>query len=112
MGCRNATLPDGRTQMSVAVQDGRIAATRRGMTRVPELLAAGLTVAFGQDCVMDPWYGLGSGDSRNWHELAHMALHVGQMTSQVAMRQCFKAVTTQPAQPLGLEGYGLATAAR
>lgn len=112
MGCRNATLPDGRTQMSVAVQDGRIAEKRRGMTRVPELLAAGLTVAFGQDCVMDPWYGLGSGDSRNWHELAHMALHVGQMTSQVAMRQCFKAVTTQPAQPLGLEGYGLAAAAR
>lgn len=98
--------------MSVAVQDGRIAEKRRGMTRLPELLAAGLTVAFGQDCVMDPWYGLGSGDSRNWHELAHMALHVGQMTSQVAMRQCFKAVTTQPAQPLGLEGYGLAAAAR
>ena len=101
MGCRNATLPDGR-----------IAETRRGMTRVPELLAAGLTVAFGQDCVMDPWYGLGSGDSRNWHELAHMALHVGQMTSQATMRQCFKAVTTQPAQALGLEGYGLAAAAR
>ena len=110
MGCRNATLPDGRTQMSVAIQDGRIAEKRRGMTRLPELLAAGLTVAFGQDCVMDPWYGLGSSDSRNWHELAHMALHVGQMTSQVAMRQCFKAVTTQPAQPLGLEGYGLAAA--
>lgn len=41
-----------------------------------------------------------------------MALHVGQMTSQATMRQCFEAVTTQPAQPLGLEGYGLATAAR
>ena len=96
--------------MSVAVQDGRIAEKRRGMTRVPELLAAGLTVAFGQDCVMDPWYGLGSGDSRNWHELAHMALHVGQMNSQETMRQCFEAVTTQPAQALGLEGYGLAAA--
>ena len=99
MGCRNATLPDGR-----------IAETRRGMTRVPELLAAGLTVAFGQDCVMDPWYGLGSSDSRNWHELAHMGLHVGQMTSQATKRQCFEAVTTQPAQPLGLEGNGLAAA--
>ncbi|MFQ5467888.1 MAG: cytosine deaminase, partial [Kiloniellaceae bacterium] len=33
---------------------------RRGMTRVPELMAAGLTVAFGQDCVMDPWYPLGA----------------------------------------------------
>ncbi|WP_119965103.1 amidohydrolase family protein [Simplicispira lacusdiani] len=78
---------------------------RRGMTRVPELLAAGLTVAFGQDCVMDPWYGLGSGDML---EVAHMGLHVGQMTSQTAMRQCFEAVTTQPARLLGLDGYGLA----
>ena len=33
---------------------------RRGMTRVPELMAAGVNVAFGHDCVMDPWYGLGS----------------------------------------------------
>ena len=33
---------------------------RRGMTRVPELMAAGVNVAFGHDCVMDPWYGMGS----------------------------------------------------
>ena len=77
---------------------------RRGMTRVPELLAAGLCVAFGQDCVMDPWYGLGSADML---DVAHMGLHVAQMTSQTAMRQCFEAVTTQPARLLGLEGYGL-----
>lgn len=78
---------------------------RRGMTRVPELMAAGLTVAFGHDCVMDPWYGGGSADML---EAAHMGLHVAQMTSQAAMRQCFEAVTTNPAQLLGLEGYGLA----
>ena len=77
---------------------------RRGMTRVPELMAAGLTVAFGQDCVMDPWYGLGSADML---EVAHMGLHVGQMTSQAAMRQCYEAVTTHPARLLGLEAYGL-----
>ncbi|HVR53320.1 MAG TPA: amidohydrolase family protein [Pseudorhodoferax sp.] len=78
---------------------------RRGMTRVPELLAQGLTVAFGQDCVMDPWYALGSGDML---EVAHMGLHVAQMTGQAAMRQCFDAVTANPAQILQLEGYGLA----
>ena len=77
---------------------------RRGMTRVPELLAAGVPVAFGHDCVMDPWYGLGSGDML---EVAHMGLHVAQMTSQDAMRQCFAAVTTTPARILGLDGYGL-----
>jgi len=78
---------------------------RRGMTRVPELLAHGVTVAFGQDCVMDPWYALGSGDML---EVAGMGLHVAQMTSQAAMRQCFDAVTTNPARILGLDGYGLA----
>ncbi|WP_454753281.1 amidohydrolase family protein [Cupriavidus necator] len=78
---------------------------RRGMTRVPELLAAGVPVAFGHDCVMDPWYGLGSGDML---EVAHMGLHVAQMTGQEAMRACFTAVTGTPAQILGLEGYGIA----
>ena len=66
---------------------------RRGMTRVPELLAAGIPVAFGHDCVMDPWYSLGSGDML---EVAHMGLHVAQMTGQDAMRACFDAVTRDP----------------
>jgi cytosine/creatinine deaminase len=78
---------------------------RRGMTRVPELMAAGITVAFGHDCVMDPWYSLGSGDML---EVAHMGLHVAQMTSQAQMRACFDAVTQNPAQILGLQGYGIA----
>ena len=82
---------------------------RRGMTRVPELLAAGVTVAFGHDCVMDPWYGLGSGDML---EVAHMGLHVAQMTGQAAMRQCFEAVTAAPARILGLQGYGIAPGCR
>jgi cytosine deaminase len=78
---------------------------RRGMTRVPELLAAGVPVAFGHDCVMDPWYGLGSGDML---EVAHMGLHVAQMTSQAGILQCFEAVTAAPARILGLQGYGIA----
>jgi len=77
---------------------------RRGMTRVPELLAAGVNVAFGHDCVMDPWYSLGSGDML---EVAAMGLHVAQMTGQAAMRACFDAVTVNAARVLGLEGYGL-----
>jgi cytosine deaminase len=79
------------------------------MTRVPELLAAGVPVAFGHDCVMDPWYGLGSGDML---EVAHMGLHVAQMTGQAAMRQCFQAVTDAPARILGLQGYGIAPGCR
>ncbi len=78
---------------------------RRGMTRVPELLAHGVNVAFGQDCVMDPWYSLGSGDML---EVAGMGLHVAQMTSQAAMRHCFDAVTVNAAKVMHLQGYGLA----
>ena len=53
---------------------------------------------------MDPWYSLGSGDML---EVAHMGLHVAQMTSQAAMRQCFDAVTVNPAKLMHLPGYGL-----
>jgi cytosine/creatinine deaminase len=77
---------------------------RRGMTRVPELLAAGVNVGFGHDCVMDPWYALGSADML---EVASMGLHVAQMTSVAGQRQCFDAVTVNSARILGLEGYGL-----
>ncbi|NMM04988.1 amidohydrolase family protein [Polaromonas sp.] len=77
---------------------------RRGMTRVPELMAAGVNVAFGHDCVMDPWYGMGSGDML---EVAHMGLHVAQMTSQKGIRACFDAVTTNAAKVMHLQGYGL-----
>jgi cytosine deaminase len=77
---------------------------RRGMTRVPELLAAGVNVGFGHDCVMDPWYALGSADML---EVAAMGLHVAQMTSTTGQRQCFDAVTVNNARILGLQGYGL-----
>ena len=82
---------------------------RRGMTRVPELLAAGVNVGFGHDCVMDPWYPLGSGDML---EVAAMGLHVAQMTSVDGQRQCFDAVTVHNARILGLEGYGLEVGCR
>jgi len=77
---------------------------RRGVTRVPELMQAGLDVAFGQDCVLDPWYGLGSADML---EVAHMGLHLTQMTSQAGIQACFEAITRNPAKILGLENYGL-----
>jgi cytosine deaminase len=77
---------------------------RRGMTRVKELLAAGVNVAFGHDCVMDPWYSFGSHDML---EVAHMGLHVAQMTGTEEIRRIFDAVTVNGARTLGLEGYGL-----
>ena len=81
---------------------------RRGMTRVPELKAAGVNVAFGHDCVMDPWYSLGSGDML---EVAHMAIHAAPMTSREAMRGAYDSVTVNGATALGLENYGISVGA-
>ena len=82
---------------------------RRGMTRVKELMKAGINVAFGQDALLDPWYSFGSHDML---EVAHMGLHVAQMTGIDQMRQIFEAVTTNGAKVMGLEGYGLTTGCR
>ena len=49
---------------------------RRGITRVKELMAAGINVCFGHDDVFDPWYPLGTG---NMLQVLHMGLHVCQM---------------------------------
>ena len=79
---------------------------RRGMTRVKELVNAGINVAFGHDCVMDPWYSLGSHDML---EVAGMGLHVGQMTGVAEIQSCFDAVTCNGAKAMHLEGYGIET---
>ena len=77
---------------------------RRGMTRVKEMIETGIPVALGHDCVMDPWYGLGSHDML---EVAHMAVHVGLMTGTEEMRSIFDGVTTAAAATLHLDGYGI-----
>ena len=77
---------------------------RRGMARVPEMLDHGIEVAFGQDCVLDPWYPLGAADML---DVALMGLHVAQMTSPAAMRRCFDLVTEAPARVMHLSDYGL-----
>jgi cytosine deaminase len=82
---------------------------RRGMTRVPEMLKAGIRVGFGQDCVLDPWYSLGTADML---DVAFMGLHVAQMTSPADMRRCFDMVTTESAAIMGLQDYGLAVGKR
>lgn len=77
---------------------------RRGMTRVRELMDAGLNVSFGHDCVMDPWYSMGSGDML---EVGHMAIHVAQMAGIDDKKRIFEALTVNSARTMGLAGYGL-----
>jgi cytosine/creatinine deaminase len=77
---------------------------RRGLTRIPELRAAGVNVALGQDCVMDPWYGLGGADML---DVAHMAVHAVPMTSREAIAWSFSAVTETAARVMGLDNHTL-----
>ncbi|WP_208999664.1 amidohydrolase family protein [Pannonibacter phragmitetus] len=78
---------------------------RRGLTRVKEMQAHGITVGWGQDCVLDPWYSLGTADML---DVAFMGLHVAQMTHPAEMARCFRMVTEDNARILNLQGYGLA----
>lgn len=77
---------------------------RRGLTRVKEMQAMGIPVGWGQDCVLDPWYSLGTADML---DVAFMGLHVAQMTHPAEMARCFTMVTETNAQILNLKGYGL-----
>jgi cytosine deaminase len=77
---------------------------RRGLTRVPELLTAGVNVAFGHDDIMDPWYPLGSHDML---EVAHMGAHCLQMMGTSQLETVLAMVTGRGAQVLNLEKYGL-----
>jgi cytosine deaminase len=82
---------------------------RRGLTRVKEMQALGIRVGWGQDCVLDPWYSLGTADML---DVAFMGLHVAQMSSPADMKKCFDMVTTVNAQILGLDHLGLAVGKR
>ncbi len=77
---------------------------RRGLTRVKEMQAVGIPVGWGQDCVLDPWYSLGTGDML---DVAFMGLHVAQMSHPDEMARCFTMVTEVNAQIMGLADYGL-----
>jgi cytosine deaminase len=78
---------------------------RRGLTRVKEMQAMGIPVGWGQDCVLDPWYSLGTADML---DVAFMGLHVAQMTHPAEMARCFTMVTETNARIMNLDGYGLA----
>jgi cytosine deaminase len=77
---------------------------RRGLTRVKEMQALGIPVGWGQDCVRDPWYSLGTGDML---DVAFMGLHVAQMSHPDEMARCFTMVTETNAQIIGAQDYGL-----
>ena len=83
---------------------------RRGITRVKELLAAGVNVTFGQDCVNDAFYPFGRADML---EVANISAHAAQLTTSDEIETVFEMMTTNAARTLGvLDDYGIAVGKR
>jgi cytosine deaminase len=70
---------------------------RRGITRVKEMLAAGINVCFGHDDVFDPWYPLGTG---NMLQVLHMGLHVCQLMGYQQIDDGLRLLPTIAPEPL------------
>lgn len=77
---------------------------RRGVTRVKEMLDAGINVCFGHDDVFDPWYPLGTA---NMLQVLHMGLHVCQLMGYQQIDESLQLITTYSAKTLNLQNYGL-----
>lgn len=78
---------------------------RRGITRVKELTAAGINVAYGQDCVKDPFYPIfGQADML---EVGMVVAHAAQFNTPKEMETLFDMPTVNSARILRLDDYGL-----
>ncbi|MBC3349827.1 MULTISPECIES: cytosine deaminase [Pseudomonas] len=78
---------------------------RRGVTRVNELLEAGMNVCFGQDSIVDPWYPLGNG---NILRVLEAGLHICHMLGYRNLQSALDLVTDNSAKAMALgERYGL-----
>jgi cytosine deaminase len=78
---------------------------RRGITRVRDLLEAGVPVCCGSDNIQDPFNPFGRGDLLLVANLLAHAAHLGSPTEQAAV---LESITLAPAAALGLPDYGLA----
>jgi cytosine deaminase len=78
---------------------------RRGLTRVKELWQNGINVSLGQDCIHDPWYIFGTGSMIG---VAHMTVHVSQMTGLPEIDACYDMITTNGGRTLHIPDYDLA----
>ncbi len=78
---------------------------RRGVTRVKEMLEAGINVCFGHDDVFDPWYPMGTG---NMLQVLHMGLHVCQLMGYEQINDSLKLIGEHSARTLNVQArYGL-----
>jgi cytosine deaminase len=111
-GCARAGVTVVSNPVTNLVLQGRgdRGLVRRGTTRVRELLAAGVGVAFGQDCVLDGFYPFGRGDLL---EVALVSAHAAHLATVSEQHQVLAAVTSVPATAWRLgDEYGVRAGAR
>jgi cytosine deaminase len=82
---------------------------RRGITRVKELLAAGVNVAMGQDCVKDTFYPFGRADML---EVALITAHAAHLSLPPEVETVFAMGTTRAARVLRIPDYTVAVGHR
>lgn len=79
---------------------------RRGITRVKELLEAGVNVAYGQDCIKDTFYPtFGQADML---EVGQLLAHAAQMSMPSEVETLFDMPTINSARVMRLPAYGIA----
>jgi cytosine deaminase len=78
---------------------------RRGVTQVKELLAAGVNVACGQDCVHDTFYPFGQNDPL---EIAFLLCHASQMSQPAEILTVMDMVTNNGAKALRVPDFRVA----
>jgi cytosine deaminase len=110
-GCARARITVVANPVTNLVIQGRgdRGLIRRGTTRVRELMAAGVNVAFGQDCVQDGFYPFGRGDML---EVALISAHAAHLATAKEQLDALGAVTTAPARAWQLDDYGVTVGAR
>jgi len=81
----------------------------RGLTRVRELLEAGVPVATAQDDIDNPYYPFGRNDLL---EVVQYMAHLAQLGWGSDLNKVLEMVTTIPAAAIGLEHYGLEVGCR
>jgi cytosine deaminase len=82
---------------------------RRGIPRVKELLAAGVRMGCGQDCVEDAFYPFGSADQL---QVALILVHAAQLSEPDEIKAALRMPRAGAAGIVGLSDYGVHAGAR
>jgi cytosine/creatinine deaminase len=76
---------------------------RRGITRVKELMAEGINVSFGQDCIKDTFYPFGREDPL---EVAFLTAHAAHLSQPDEINQVFDMPIRNAARIMRLKNFG------